>query len=143
MSHAIQIFVGPKGLPTISEWQQAIDGLGFNVKLDPSVDPATHSGYWPAVFEDRETGFEFYLDTSKDVLRHYSHIKSKVGGSKFCASFVLHSDMLELGAASAAAAALTSLTNGVWFYADGDVLYDASEAIASARQDVKMVTGKP
>src|SRR5262245_61339549 len=143
MSHAIQIFIAARGLPTVVEWQQAIDGLGFDVKLDPSVDPAKHSGYWPAVFEGRETGFEFYLDPSKEVLRDYPHIKSKVGGSKHCASFVLHSDMLELCAASASAAALTSLTNGVWYYADGDVIYDAGEAVASARQDVKMVTKKP
>jgi hypothetical protein len=95
------------------------------------------------VLEGRETGFEFYLDSAKEVLRDYPHIKSKVGGSKQCASFVLHADMFELGAASAAAAALASLTNGVWYYADGDVLYGASEAVASARLDVKAVTGKP
>lgn len=143
MSHAIQIFVGAKGLPSVTEWQQALDDLGFNVKLDASVNPAKHSGYWPAVFEGRETGFEFYLDLSKEVLRDYPHLKYRVGGSKHCVSFVLHSDMLELCAASAAAAALTSLTKGLWYYADGDVVYDASEAVASARQDVKMVTGKP
>jgi hypothetical protein len=127
----------------VVEWQQAIDGLGFDVRLDSSVDPATHGGFWPAVFDGRETGFEFYINPSKEVLRGYPHIKSRAAGSEQCASFVLHSDMLELCAASASAAALTSLTNGIWYYADGDVIYDAGEAVASARQDVKMVTKRP
>lgn len=45
-------------LASTSEWQQAIDAEGFPLRLDSTCVLAQASGFFPAHFGDKLTGFE-------------------------------------------------------------------------------------
>ena len=139
MSHDIQIFIGPKGVPSVERWQKAIDDLGFHTNLDPAADIESHSGFWPATFDGRETGFEFRFNDVADVLAHGHAVARKVVGSKKCASFTLHGDVVEMCAAMEAAAALAKLTDGWYHYPDDDLFSDADQAVVGAREAVEFI----
>jgi hypothetical protein len=46
---------------------------------------------------------------------------------------------MEIGAALAAAASLTELTDGVYFYPDDDLIYSAAEVVAATRRDLNSI----
>jgi hypothetical protein len=61
-------------LATTAEWQQAIDAEGFALKLDPGCALAEASGFFPAHFGDKLTGFECYHDDAKEVIDSYEDV---------------------------------------------------------------------
>ena len=46
---------------------------------------------------------------------------------------------MELCAALSAAASLAKLTNGLYFYPEDDIIYEADEALVATRNDLKSV----
>ena len=98
-------------LPSTAAWQARLDELGADLELDPKYATSTHSGFWPVRLGDGRSGFEFYL---------HDGIDPAVGpapGPAFdvTASFVTHSDLTELRVSMLAAAALSSVSDGVAF----------------------------
>lgn len=136
MAVELHIFVSAARVPTTDVWQEAINRAGFPAVLDPSVDVQTHTGYWPTTYNGSRTGFEFYLDPARDLLDAYPHIADRVGGRERCATFRWSGDRLEMSAALSAAAALTKLTDGVYFYPDDDIIYGADEAVQATKNDL-------
>ena len=139
MAVELHIFMQDSRVPTRDAWQQVIEQLGFPAALEPSLDLRRDRGFRPTSFRGQATGFEFYLEPAADILSTYSHIAPRVGSRDKCATFRWGGDTAECGAALSAAAALTKLTDGIYFYPDDEIVYDADEAVAATQRDLASI----
>ncbi len=106
MSMELHVFLSKRTLPDVRGWQAAIDSLGFDVKLDSVVNVGTDSGFWPAVFKGRDSGFEFDVMPASDVVEAYPHLAVRLSGLDIVGNFRWGGDLNEMACALAAAAAL-------------------------------------
>ncbi len=139
MSLELHIFMEDSRVPTREAWQRAIEQLGFPTILEPSLDLRRDTGFRPTTYKGQSSGFEFYLEPAADVLSSYVHITPNVGGRDKCATFRWGSDLTECAASLSAAAALTKLTDGIYFYPDDDILYGGDEAVEATRRDLSSI----
>ena len=140
MAVELHIFMEDSRVPSRESWQQAIEQLGFPAVLYPSLDVRGDTGFSPASFRGRSTGFEFCLGPAGDILASYRHIAPRVGGRDKCATFRWGGDMMECGAALSAAAALANVADGIYFYPDDDIVYDAAEAVTATQRDLQQIS---
>lgn len=97
-------------LPSLGEWQAALDSMGLKLVLDRRVSPAGHAGYFPARLGRKQSGFELHQEDGSDILAN--------GGTpterpwKHATLLIWH-DETELLAAYMAGAALARATDGV------------------------------
>lgn len=141
MSMELHVFLAKGKLPTIRQWQAAIDSHGFDVKLDPSTDVASDSGFLPAVFKGRESGFEFDVSPAVDVVEAYPDVADRVAGLDAVGNFRWGGDFDEMACALAAAAALASLSGGVWFDPQEGECRDAAGAVREAQSGIADAEG--
>ena len=139
MSIELYIFLPDSSVPTVQDWQDAISAAAFPLVLDRDIDLPSHRGFLPAKYKGKDTGFEFYLDAASDIVGTYPHVAAKLGPRTECATFRWGSDLLEMCAALSATASLAKLTNGLYFYPDDDIIYEADEALIATRNDLKSV----
>jgi hypothetical protein len=139
MAIELHIFMQDSRVPSREIWQQAIEQLGFPAVLVASLDVRNDTGFSPTSFRGQSTGFEFYLEPAADILGSYSHIAPRVGSRDKCATFRWSGDMMECGAALSAAAALAHVADGIYFYPDDDIIYDAAEAVTATRRDLEQI----
>lgn len=139
MAIELHVFMQDSRVPSRGSWQQAIEQLEFPVVLDSSLDLRRDTGFSPTIYQGQPTGFEFYLEPAASILSSYPHITPTVGGRDMCATFRCGSDLSEYASALSAAAALTMLTDGIYFYPDDDLLYDANEALEATRRDLRSI----
>jgi hypothetical protein len=109
-------------LGSTAEWQRAIDTEGFPLRLDPACALADTSGFFPAHFGDKLTGFECYHDDAGEMIDSYSDID--FGRRWTCAlGLRIGGDYDELRAAFMAATAYARATGGVvWDGESGEVM---------------------
>ena len=139
MAIELHVFMQDSRVPNREIWQEAIEQLGFPAVLFASLDVRNDTGFSPTTFRGKPTGFEFYLEPAADILESYSHIAPRVGSRDKCATFRWGGDMMECGAAISAAAALVHVTDGIYFYPDDDIIYDAAEAVTATRIDLQQI----
>jgi len=139
MSIELHIFLPEAAIPTIQTWQTAIDAAEFPLKLGTDVDLHSHRGFLPAMYKDKETGFELYFDAATDIIADYPHISGKVGVRTECATFRWGGNLMEMCAALSAAASLAKASGGLYFYPDDDLLYEADEALSVTRKELGSV----
>ncbi len=131
MSIDLGVYLERSKLPTFSEWSQGISDAGFPLHFPGTVNLAKHSGYLPAVFRDEESGFEFSLSTLDDDEECPDDIQSELPAVDAVAWFRF-TETNELLAATAAAAVLAHLSNGVFELDEGRLLH-GHEAVGEAR----------
>ena len=139
MALILHIFLQDSQVPSRDVWQQTIEQLGFPAVLDPTLDLRNDTGFSPTIFRGQSTGFEFYLESAADVLSSYQHITPKVDNRDMCATLRWGGDLAECGAAISAAAALTKLADGIYFYPDDDIVYGADEAVSATQEDLALI----
>jgi hypothetical protein len=98
-------------LPNVESWQAELGRLSAPVELDRTVDPASHTGFWPIHIDGTASGFEFLTGSVSDCLGDLA--PNQIDGRDLVAQFTTHSDMSELRGSMLAAAGLASLTNGL------------------------------
>jgi len=135
MALELHIFMESSQIPSRDAWQQAIEEAGFPTVLEQTLDLHRDTGYRPTVYNDQPTGFEFFLEPAADILASYEHVVPQVGNRDMCATFRWGGDPIECAAAISAAAALTKLTDGIYFYPDDDIVHTADDVLDAARQD--------
>jgi hypothetical protein len=109
-------------LASTAEWQEAIDAEGFPLRLDPERALAEASGFFPAHFGEKLTGFECYHDDATEMMDDYPDIDF---GRRWEHALGLRiiGDHDELRAAFMAATAYARATNGVvWDGESGEVM---------------------
>jgi len=138
MSMSVLVSVPKFKLPAQVAWQRAIDEAGFDLKLDPGVEPASHTGFWPCQFRRGLSGFELYYDD-------YVEISELDGiadaGVPHAFSFVFGRWADEAMSAIIAASILAALTNCTLIDAEAGLTFAPELTIAKARQDVSTLEG--
>ena len=81
------------------------------------------------------------MESATDIVESFPHIAQRIGSRDMSASFRWGGNLDEMAAALSAAATLAKLTDGIYFYPDDDILYDADEAIEATRNDLAGMTG--
>lgn len=139
MAVELHIFADDSRIPSREAWQREIERLSFPTVLDSSLDLRRNTGFTPTTYKGKAAGFEFCMEPAANVLSAYPHVTPKVGGRDKCATFRWGSDLTECAAALSAAAALAKLTDGIYFYPDDNVIYNADEAIEATRRDLSSI----
>ena len=83
-----------------------------------------------------KTGFEFDLTPAAELLSCYPQIAPIVGDRTVCATFRWGGDLIEMAAVLSSAAALTKLTNSIYYYPNDEIVYDADEVVEATRSDL-------
>ena len=77
MSNEMHALLAKDSVPSQIEWQNSINKLGFNLKIDPELKPFVDSGFSPCKINGRDSGFEIIYETSADFFDNYPEIKNK------------------------------------------------------------------
>jgi len=128
------VFLDRSRLPAAGDWARLIREGGFEVELATDFDPATHSGYWPC--PDDRTGFEYYLESFTVPTFEIGEAGARAVGSRnSVASLRFSGRPSDRNAATAAAATLAAMTDGVLFDTEPGHFIPADETLAWARNE--------
>ena len=125
------VFLRKADLPSTERWQAALDQLGIDLQLDPTVDPSVHSGYWPARLGGQDSGFEYFCGSIPDAFG--APPPDGLNGRDHVVNLVTHSDVHELRCAMYAASALAAACDGLCFDEATGGLTSASAVLQEAR----------
>jgi hypothetical protein len=123
-------FVRNEKLPTIAQWQAALDAAGVGVVLENIGDLRKHSGYLPATYRGQPSGFEWFYGPIADNFG--GDVPDGLDGRQHVINCVTHSDMRELACALAACAALSELADGLLYDEESGGLLDPAAAMTQA-----------
>lgn len=122
------LFLKGDQLPTLKEWQAALDAAEADIVLDEISDLREHSGYFPLTFKGEPSGFEWYFTTVEEMFPDGP--PDWLGGRDHAVDLVTFGDMREFYCAMTAGAILGKISDAVvWEGISPDAwLRDAEEA---------------
>ena len=123
-------FIRDEKLPTISQWQAALDQAGVGIVLEDVGDLREHTGYLPATHRGHPSGFEWFYGRLAEYFG--GDPPAGLDGREHVVNCVTHSDMRELVCCSAACSVLMQLADGVYFDEESGTVMDPSAALAEA-----------
>jgi hypothetical protein len=141
MSVYLDVFLDRSKLPDFGEWAREISREGFPLTFPERVNIAKHIGYLPALLGNEECGFEFSLSDIDEPDGLPDEVRALRPTTNSVAQFRFH-EACECHAATAAAAVLANLTDGVFFDPQGGMCLDGQEAIVQARTDLEAAAKK-
>jgi hypothetical protein len=128
------VFLDRTRLPAAADWARVIREAGFDIQLNTEFEPDSFSGYLPC--PDDRTGFEYYLESFTTPTIEIGEAGARVIGSRnTMASLRFSGRSSDHSAASAAAATLTAMTDGVLFDTEPGHFIAADAALAWARNE--------
>jgi hypothetical protein len=128
------VFLDRTRLPGAADWARVIREAGFDVELTTEFEPGSHTGYLPC--PDERTGFEYYLESFAQPTIEIGDAGAKaIGQRNAVASLRFSGRPADRNAASAAAATLTAMTDGVLFDTEPGHFISANQALAWARNE--------
>ncbi len=130
----LHIFMEDSRVPNRESWQQAIEAAGFPAVLYESLDLRKDTGFSPTNYNGQQSGFELYLDPAGSYLESYPHIAEQVGSREKCVSFRWGGDLVEAAAALSCGAALTKLTDGIFYDPDADRVFTADKVLDGVQE---------
>jgi len=136
MSMELHVLLAKRALPDVQCWQAAIDSYGFDVKLDSGLNVGTHTGFWPAALKGRDSDFEFDVTPVSDVVEAFPDIAGRLSGLDIVGNFRWGGDLNEMACALVAAAALTSVSGGIWFDPQEGECRDTSGVVKEAESGI-------
>ena len=128
------VFLQENRLPTIAEWQRALDEEQCGIALEPIKDLRTHSGYLPANYCGHQSGFEWFFGP---IAETFGEKPEAVGSRSHAIDFVTHSDMRKLICGMIAGAVLAKLADGLVFDEESGEYIDGSKALEIAKRHEK------
>jgi hypothetical protein len=132
----LHVLADDSRLPDARRWQDGINALGFDVKLDPTLSVREQRGFLPCTFKGQQSGFEFHIWPASDILETYPEFEERLSGCNTSANFRWGGDMVEMACALIASVALAKVSDGVWFDPQEGVCLTASEALAQVKTDL-------
>jgi hypothetical protein len=125
-------FVRDDKLPTISQWQAALDRAGVGIVVEEVGDLRKHTGYLPATYRGQPSGFEWFYGPLAENFG--GDAPDGLNGREHVINCVTHSDMTELVCGLVACSVLSQV-------ADGLFLDEESGGVVSANQALQMALG--
>ena len=123
-------FVRDPKLPTIPQWQAALDKAGVGIVLEDVGDLRKHTGYLPATHRGHPSGFEWFYGP---VAENFGgDLPDGLEGREHVINCVTHSDMRELVCGSVACSVLLQLADGVFFDEESGGVLAPAAALALA-----------
>lgn len=125
---AMELFVlSDRQLPSVTEWQVAIDGEGFPLRLDGNKRMEALKGFLPAQLRDVKTGFECDTWPAGEFLRDrpdidFGHVWKHV------LAFRWGSNLSQVPAVWMAATAYAKATDGLVFDEEAGIMRSAADA---------------
>lgn len=139
MSVELYVFLEANKLPAVQDWQTTIRKYSLPLTLDHTLNPHTNQGFTPATYGMIETGFEFDLCQAADILTTYPHLKRTLERYDLSATFCWGDNLTECASATAAAAALAAISDGILYDPQGDKAYTGASAIAMAQRTLQEI----
>ncbi|MDE3274336.1 hypothetical protein [Pseudoalteromonas sp. G4] len=113
-------FLKKENVPSAEQWQQAIDDLGFKLRLKLTTDflPFEHEGYLPCQWgdSDNDVGFEVFYDSASTVCDKDDELAQLIGENNYCVAMSWKSSMQDCSAAMIACCALAKSFGAVIYY---------------------------
>jgi hypothetical protein len=132
MSISFHVFAHRARIPDARVWSEAIARHGFDTSLDPGFDPASFSGYVPC--PDERSGFDLFVEPYSAANFEIGPDGMRaIGARDIVLTFRFSGRETDRAAATAAAAALTLLTDGILFDAETRHFVAAPAVLAWAR----------
>jgi hypothetical protein len=138
MSMELHVLLSKSRLPDVRQWQAAIDALGFDVKLDSSLKIGINTGFLPAKFMGRDSGFEFDISPASEIKETYSEFADAFAERDVSGNFRWGGDLNEMASALVASAALTKLSDGICFDPQEGACLDSASAVEQAKSGVEI-----
>lgn len=124
MSNTQYAFLEKDKVPTQQQWQQAIDDLGFDFKIqiDPELAPFEDEGFSPCIWgeTDDDVGFEIFYEPAEDVHEGDEDVLSMIGARDYSISFCWYGSMKDCAAVMVASCALAKSFDAVISYEGED-----------------------
>jgi len=125
------VFLRDDRLPTIKEWQRALDQFNTGIYLEQVEDLRSHTGFLPARFNGHQSGFEWFYNPVGEV---FDEAPKEIGDRSHAADFKTHSDMRELICGMIAGAVLAKVADGLVLDEESGDFVDGDKALEIARQ---------
>jgi hypothetical protein len=74
MSNEQFAFLKSSRVPTRDQWQQAIERAGFDLQLDPTLEPRKDAGFVQCKLNGAESGVEMYFEDSSELMKTFGSI---------------------------------------------------------------------
>jgi hypothetical protein len=139
MSIELHVFLQDSNIPNRDAWQQAIEEAGFPTILEPTLDLRRDTGFRPTTYNGQATGYEIYLEVTAGLLEVYTDLAEQVGPRDMCVTFRWSGDLLEHAAAISSAAALTKLTEGIYFAPDDGIVRTVANVLEETRDELAAI----
>ena len=123
-------FVRDAQLPTVAQWQAALDRAGVGIVLEDVGDLRIHTGYWPATHRGEPSGFEWFYGPLADNFG--GDPPEGLNGREHVVNCITHSDLRELVCGSVACSVLCQLADGVFLDEESGRLLNAEQALTQA-----------
>jgi hypothetical protein len=120
MSNTQYAFLKKSNIPTQAALQNAIDTLGFDLKIDPALDLLNDTGFSPCVLTGiSEVGFELWCENSADVTEDDEEFRQLAGENDSCLTLTWGGRSKDLACAMIVSCALVKDFGAVVSY-EGD-----------------------
>lgn len=127
-------------LNSISEWQEAIDSEGFELRLSQHESFSDMKGFLPLILRTEPTGFECFHVSPRELIETYDNIQ--FGHEwKFAIELLWEGDHTQMQAACMAAAAYARATSGVVFDPQASQVLSAAHAFEMVQDNERFVSG--
>lgn len=128
MANEQYAFITKSSVPTLPQWQKAVDEAGFDLKIDESLVVLEHSGFLPCVLLGKQSGVEVYYTSVSELFDDPSIAEELAGGRDYCISFRWGGDFEEASCAMILSYALAASFEAVISY-EGDSSYDTLDSL--------------
>jgi hypothetical protein len=123
-------FVRDDKLPTIPQWQAALDQARVGIVLEDVGDLRKHTGFLPATYRGRPSGFEWFYGP---LAENFSgDAPDGLGAREHVITCVIHSDMGELVCGLVACSVLSQVADGLFLDEEPGSLISANQALQMA-----------
>lgn len=131
---SFNVFLDRERLPAAADWARVVREAGYKMQMNSQFEPRSHSGYLPC--PDERTGFEYYLEAFDAPTAEIGAEGARVIGDRNAVVSLRFSGRpLDRAAATAAAATLAAMADGVLFDGDAGHFIAAADAMAWARHE--------
>lgn len=131
---SFDVFLDRQRLPSAADWARMVREGNFEAQLNSGFDPHSYSGYLPC--PDDRSGFEYYLEAFDEPTPEIGAEGAKVIGARNAVvSLRFTGRPADRAIATAAAATLAAMTDGVLFDSEPGHFVAAADALAWARNE--------